>query len=366
MRASQTREEWESYRASELAVVEPYLQDLGFELDAEQPHVGGERHLMSGRKLVLNGTRAADGARVVIKVSSDAESIAEIEHEHRARKVLEALPFAERPFLAPTELVHEKRGAHLISGTGFIEQPVAFIAHSPEEQFFLALRALAVQEGIHATTFEHARTIRDAFGVAAADTYLSEFLAFSKVVAANEPENQNLIDLFSGATEFLTKHRTTIERFCGFLTHTDFAPHNLRIDGRSVILIDLPALRFGNKYESWARFLNYMVVHNPQLERMLSNYIQNNRSEEEYLSLRLMRVFKLGELLRYYVVSLDKTEGNLRALNMKRINFWTDVLRAVLKDEQISPELVEAYIGERDSLRSSDERKRQEAIQQVV
>ena len=39
-----------------------------------------------------------------------------------------------------------------------------------------------------------------------------------------------------------------------------------------------------------------MVHHNPDLEKILSEYVRANRGEEEYLSLRLMRVYKLGFL----------------------------------------------------------------------
>src|SRR3989344_1070851 len=93
---------WDIYRERELAGVTPYLQQLGFTIDTEQPHLGGERYLMAGTrdvggggfKLVLTGTHKKDNTRVVIKVSSSSAGIKEIERERECRRVLHALDFA--------------------------------------------------------------------------------------------------------------------------------------------------------------------------------------------------------------------------------------------------------------------------------
>ena len=83
----------------------------------------------------------------------------------------------------------------------------------------------------------------------------------------------------------MEEHRTVIERYSGFLTHNDFVPHNLRVSGKEVYLLDYSSMLFGNKYESWARFLNFMIHHNRPLELALANYVRTNRGEEEYLEL---------------------------------------------------------------------------------
>lgn len=366
MRASHTKSDWDAYVQDELSQVLPYIDSLGFKLDTTQVHIGGERHLMSGKKLVLTGTNKEDGHQVIIKVSSDQSGISEIESEHRAREILKSLPFAERPFLFPREEVYGQFGPYRISITAFEDQRQAYIAHSLEEQFFLALRAFAVQEGLQAATYEHTRMIREAFGIATPEIYLAEFGEFMKAARTLGEEYSEVKNVFEQATLFLADNYKHIARYTGFLTHTDFVPHNFRINDKGILLLDLPALRFGNKYESWARFLNYMTVHNPTLERMLDTYIKENRATEEYMALRLMRTFKLGELLSYYIGTLDNTEGDLHTLNRERIFFWSEVLRAVLEDTPVSEEIVDAYVSRRNELRSEEELKRQEAIQQVL
>jgi len=124
-------------------------------------------------------------------------------------------------------------------------------------------------------------------------------------------------------------------------------------------MLDCSSIHFGNKYEGWARFLNYMVIHNPELEQFLNEYVLKNRGTNDYLNLRLMRVYKIGYLLKYYAESLEKTTGNLNTLTLKRINFWHEVLKAVLSDTQLSKEILQDYIENRDDLRSEEEKKRQ-------
>ncbi len=124
-------------------------------------------------------------------------------------------------------------------------------------------------------------------------------------------------------------------------------------------MLDCSAVHFGNKYEGWARFLNYMVIHNTKLERLLFEYLRKNRSEEENKNLRLMRVYKIVQLLEYYARSSKKADGDLFTLILKRINFWHQILQLILKDEPIKDELIENYILERNNLRSEEEKNRQ-------
>ena len=124
-------------------------------------------------------------------------------------------------------------------------------------------------------------------------------------------------------------------------------------------MLDCSSVYFGNKYEGWARFLNYMLIHNPELEKLLVAYIRDNRGKDEYLSLRLMRVYKVGELLEYYARSLPKTSDNLHVLTNVRLQFWRRVMEALLRDVPLKKEVVDQYIATRDTLRSFEEKERQ-------
>jgi hypothetical protein len=167
------------------------------------------------------------------------------------------------------------------------------------------------------------------------------------------------------AGAFLTDHAVNIERYTGFLTHTDFVPHNLRIGSGYMYLLDHTSLRFGNKYKSWGRFVNYMTLYNPELESALVEYVRKNRSAEEYEALRLMRVYKLGFLLAFYERSYGKTMGDVQELARIRIAFWTQALKAVLADTQLSKETIEAYKENRNRLRSDEEKQRQKLLNQL-
>ena len=63
-------------------------------------------------------------------------------------------------------------------------------------------------------------------------------------------------------------------------------------------------------------------------------------NEQEFLSLQLMRVFRLGELIWYYANTLDKAEGNLLQLNKKRIDLWANVLEGVLENKNIDYKII--------------------------
>jgi hypothetical protein len=361
---------WETYKERELPGVHPALLKLGITLDDEQVHLSGERFLMAGArdvggggyKLVLVGRKEESGRRVIIKVSSDPEGIKEIVREREARRILGKLDFASETFATPEEFYFGKRAGLTICVTAYIEQERGFLARPIDEQFFLALRAFEAQEGVHATTYEHARTIRDAFGVADVRFYLTAFKAYCADACAHDPSNEALAEAFRLARDFLSDNSSVIEHYSGFLTHADFVPHNMRISGNRLYLLDYASMHFGNKYESWGRFLNFMVHHNPALEGMLARYVRENRGKDEHLSLRLMRVYKLGFLLKFYTGSLALTSGDLHALVRARIIFWTNVLGALLADIAVPEEVIEQYLRERNRLRSAEENARQREI----
>jgi len=353
---------WEEYRQRELRRGAALLKELGFALDAAQVHTEGERYLMSGKKLVLTGVRIRDGKRVVIKISSEQEGIREIKKEREARETLRTLKFAYRTFRSPEEILYVHCGGYVIFVTVYISQDKNFLDRPLAEQFNLALGAFKAQEGVHATTYSHAAVIRKIFGMWDARNYLNSFAEFRASARAHDPGNHELSSVLEKGETFLKEHRETLEQYCGFLTHTDFVPHNVRIVGREVYLLDHSSLRFGNKYESWARFLNFMLLYNRPLELALAKYVLLNRTPEEFESLRLMRVYKIGQLLRYYASTLSKTAGDLHALNRERILFWSRVLQSIIDDTPLSDDVIRNYQQTRDKLRSEEEKNRQKEL----
>lgn len=358
---------WKEYCDSELQAAMPLLTSWGVDLDEEQPHIGGERYLLqnvttaSGRKLILLGKVRDTGKRVVIKVTSDKGGRHELEHERECRKLLSEIEFAYQAFLSPTEVRFEQVGALTISIQEFIEQERSFLERPLEEQFTLALKAFKTQEGAHATTYGHARHIVRHFGQMLAQDYLKLFSDFSRKIR-NAYQNEELDSLLKRALDFLTENRENVEQYTGFLTHTDFVPHNIRVVGDDIYLLDHSSLRFGNKYEGWARFINFMVLYNRPLASALLQYVKDNRTPEESLSLRLMRTYRLGEIIWFYVRTLEKSSGDMRTLTEARILFWTSVLASVLDNQEIPESMVLEYTQLRDSLRSEGEKKRQQGL----
>lgn len=353
---------WEEYRDTELAGLIPILTEAGYALDKEQLHINGERYLMSGKKLVLTGIHVCDNIRVVIKASSQAAGIAEIERERNTRSLLHSLDFALKRFHTTTEVSYIQKNGYVISITEYISQSKGFLMFDTKEQFFLGLRALETQEGAHATTHGHDQAIRTTFGIVTIDEYLSSFQKFIDYARVGIPEHTKLGMTLEKAGQVLHDHKTTIERYNGFLTHTDFVPHNLRVEHNTLYLLDTTSIKFGNKYESWARFINYMTIHNPDLEDMLIAYVRENRGSDEYTALRLMRAYKIGFLLKYYVDAVNNSSGNLHELSSIRLDFWRNALEAVLNDTPLSRDVVRAYLNDLNRLRTDEERARQREI----
>lgn len=351
------KQQWHEFKTRELSAVTPLLAELGFVLDIEQVHISGERYLHRPHKLVLTGVRAADQLRVVIKASSHPEGVREIRRERACRTILHSLEFAYRTFLFPEELLYIKSGGHTIFVTAYIEQTRGFLEHSLRDQFFLAMRAFEMQEGAHAVTSSHIHKVHSEFDLYGAKEYLDAFASFQNSMPTDATMQH--------AHAFLANSRETLELYCGFLTHDDFVPHNIRVKGTDIYLLDHTALHFGNKYEGWARFLNFMTLYNRPLEIALTDYVLNNRGTQEYASLCLMRAYKIGFLLQFYTASLEKTSGDLHTLTQKRLQFWTQALEAILNNTPLLDEVIENYKRSRDTLRSSEEKRRQRELQQL-
>jgi len=362
-----TEIKWKEYMAHELSYFEPKLKALGFSLEKNQPHTAGERYLMqavtttSGKKLILLGKEDTTDTRVVIKVSTDPKGIKEIQHEHTCKKVLEKIQFAYEIFVSPPQVFFEEKPNHIISIQKFIEQKTTFTNRPVEEQFALALSAFKAQESARATTYGHEQSIQKAFERADVSYYLKNFKTFKAniLLQITDPAIEKLL---IEAENLLIENAETIDRYRGFLTHTDFVPHNIRIATDTIYLLDHSSLRFGNKYEGWARFINFMALYNPELEEALLFYIRENRVADEYKALQLMRVYRLGEIIWYYTRSLPHISGDLLALNTARVHFWSDVLASVLKNEPLEESVLEAYKNKRDSLRSEEEKERQKEL----
>jgi len=362
MGSTDIKARWEAYCTEELARVRPVLSRHGFELEDVQIHLGGERAVISGNKLVLLGRRTADGKRVVIKASSRPDGKRELEQERASRELLQRIRFAYAVLLSPEDLGWFDEQGCLISVTAFLEQDRAFLERALPDQFFLAMKAFEAQESFHAATYEQTRSIRGSLGFFHAETYLRQFQTYNEEVRSRLPDRQDVGTLLDRTEKILADGRERIEQYGGFLTHTDFVPHNFRVIGRDIYLLDHSSIRFGNKYEGWARFLNFMLLHHRALEQTILEYLKDNRTAEESEALGLMRLYRLGEIVRYYVGRLEKSTGDLLALDRARVSFWIDVLRAQADCVPLPEGRIQAYREIRDALRSDEEKNRQHGL----
>jgi len=359
---------WQEYCQREVEILKPILKELGFELDSEQPLIFGEKYLLkavttvSGEKLVLLGRKIDDQKRVVIKVAIDREGIKEIERERLCREALEKINFAYNIFLIPKEIVFEKKGERTIFIQEYIDSKISFFDLPIKKQFQTILKSFKAQEGAHATAYKHKKYISNTFGEKGPDDYLKMFDDFENLIVNRLSENKEIALLFEKSKKLLKNNKEIIDQYSGFLTHTDFVPHNFRIAGEDVYLLDISSLRFGNKHEGWARFLNFMTLYNRELEQAFLFYMEKNRTKEENLSLKLMRVYRLGEIISFYAGLLDKTSGNEKKLTEARIDLWSNILKSILNNSKLSDDLIEKYKKIRDSLRSEDEKKRQAVL----
>lgn len=356
------QKQWEEFRDQELIKVSFLLEQLGFSLADKQVHIGGERYLTGARKLVLIGQRNSDNKKVVIKVSSDPALMAEIEDERNSRNILKKINFAYHVFNFPKEIVYIKKQGYLIFITEFIDQEKTFLERDLKEQFFIALKAFEAQEAIHATTYEHANIIRNIFGIWSAKDYLNRIIFCHKQINMVLNNNQTVDKVLQAAENQFKETLSTVDVYCNFLTHWDFVPHNFRVAHHDIYLLDHSSLRFGNKYEGWARFINFMTLHNPDLAERLVIYVQENRDTSELEALYSMRVFRLVELIFYYAITLEHAVGNLHVLNTKRIDFWIMVLDNILAGQPVDIKVIEEYKKVRDSLRSQEEKERQKKL----
>ena len=338
------------------AAIEEALCALGFTLDAEQLHIGGERALMSAHKLVLTGRDTKDSSRVVIKASLDALGAKDIADEHDIREVLQRVHFASADLSFPPERYFSTSDDMTLSVTDFIEQERVFVDYPLRDQFFMMLKLFEAQEKYHATTHEHTKSLQGAIPVWTVTEYLTDVKNIGDVV--DTLETKKLAGIF-------IENKELIARFSGFLVHTDLVPHNFRVRNGSLYALDQVAIRFGNKYEGLARLVNYMLIHNPALTEKIIEYVRKYRGEDDAKILHIMRCYKAAVLARYYKTSLETAEGNLKELTQIRLNFWLSVLTHLIDNTEIPPDHVAAYKEKRDALRTDDEKARQREFAQA-
>jgi hypothetical protein len=361
---STTEQEWKKYLEHELPIISRLLLAHHITLLPDQPHVKGERFLIQalttigGKKLILLGINTKTNEKVVIKATNDYQGKEELKHERRCRTLLHAMKFSYENFHSPKELHFIETAGYVLYVGEFIEQSCSFLERPLREQFDYSLRALKAQEHTRATTATHIREVKHVFGTRTSEDYLMMLRGFLRKIGTAS-EFTEVYPLVKKVQLELEINQERIEQYTGFLTHTDFVPHNFRIKDNTLYLLDFSSLRFGNKHESWARFLNFMTLYNPELEQLLTDYVKENRSREEVESLHLMRLFRLSELIAYYVGTLERSTDTLHELNRVRVHFWSEILSAHLAARPVSNEVIETYKKTRDRLRSDDEKFRQ-------
>jgi len=313
-------------------------------------------------KLVLLGKRKTDNLRVVIKVSHSPQGKVEIIKEKKVQDTLSKVIFSREDILFPQEIYYGERGAYLIRITNFIPQEKVFASYSLDEQFFKILREFEVQEGFYANTFEHLNIVKSVFPITKAEDYLKSMRDFIQNI---NHYSKDLSSTISKGEELIKENLAVIDERSNYLTHTDFVPSNFRLGKDGVYMIDLSSMHFGNRYEGLARFVNYCIIYSPELGKKICEYIRKNRGEEDYLCLRLMRIYKAGFLLNHYTKIIKKTDGNLCLLTQKRIELWHKIIDSLIKDEPIDEKMVQDYKARRDELRSNEELRRQREFNPV-
>jgi hypothetical protein len=366
MEKNNTSQTWEEYAATELDYIKRALIPFGYVLDDEQPHLLGERFLMQavttagGRKLILLG-KNLEQKKVIIKVASDSNGKNEIKHERLCRSLINSLHFAYGAFTAPAELMYTEVDGRVIAIQEFIEQTSTFLDRRLLEQFDLALQSLKAQAQAQITTRGHFESVRKTFGYYEVSDYLENVDIFIKNITDVSGDN-TITSTLTNATNYIHEHKSSIAQYTGFLTHTDFVPHNFRVKDTIVYLLDFSSIRFGNKHEGWARFLNFMTLYNRPLEAAFITYADMNFSVEERQSLQLMRVYRLIEIISYYTTATKNSSGDLLLLNKNRIHFWHEVLKSELQNTRVDTKIVTDYQTMRDTLRSHSEKIRQQNL----
>lgn len=334
------------------------VSTIGFELEAEQPHIDGERFLASPEKYVLVGKRKKDGLKAIIKASSFALAKKEIKTEKRVRDIISSFAPFKKAILIPKEVFFGKKKQYQIFVTEYIPQEKVFISLPFKKQFETIVETFNKREVLNGKTFKAVQSMYKDFPFLKTEGYLDNFKKFQNSVL-EKYRTPGIEEAMGEAYKYIRANAATIDQQCEHLVHSDFAPHNFRVNGDQLYTLDCSAFLFGHKYEELARLLNYMVIHNPLLEKKIKNHILKTGGANEYLNLRLMRIYKIQFLLKFYTQALSKTTEDLLALTTHRVEFWEEVLRCVMQDRDLDSKILQVYLNNRDNLRSEEEKKRQ-------
>lgn len=354
---------WQEFVQQEIDYFTPILNDLGFTIDDDQPHTKGERGSFRAKKIILLGSHKSNNKQVVIKCARYEEGINELLEEKQARENIKKIDFAYHEFLEPDETYFNSNKNYTIQITEFIREEVRFTERDPKQQFDIIYRSFVVQEGIHAVTRKHNKQILEYFKVYNFEDYRKQVFICKEKVTDFLGSG---LDLLENTEREILQNKYRINQYCGFLTHTEFVPHNFRVRDNQVYLLDHSAIIIGNKHDGWARFLNWAVLHAPIIEKWFEEYFKINRSLEEQESLRLMRLVRLFELAAHhskiYFASAKDKNLELKELSQKRVYFWLEVMKAVFENREVDRQIVEDYKNDRDSLRTQSEKERQQVI----
>lgn len=358
------KKEWESKIATELPKVKGLLLELGYQLDEIQPNLMGEKFLMKIDKFILSAKRISDGQKVIVKISKDSNGIKEIEADRNASKNLEKLPFALDSIKIAEEYYFDKKSGYIIFIIEFLEQETSLMKLPLDEQFYITLRAFDVLENIYLATKEHKKYVKDKFAIYTGELYLQKFTEYRDTINSilNDPHVDSII---SSAKNLFLDNLNSVKKFEDFFVHEDFVQQNFRIKKDMLYFIDHEALRFGNLFETQARYLNFMLVHSPLLEKKYIEHLKINKDPERLTSLRMMRLLKCTQLLEYYAKSLQKTQGNEYAISKIRFDFWLSVLEHLMNDSVIHESIVNEFKDARNKLRSPEEIERQKLIKHL-
>jgi hypothetical protein len=336
--------------------IQKLAETLRITLDSRQLNIGGERELMSPDKMVLTGVHTETNNRIVLKCADSMFGVKEIVTEHSIRETLKHVSFSEKKILMPEEIFYGTINGYSVSVTDFLEQEKVFTDYDLEKQFSMSLDALQAQESFHIDTKEKIDLIDDIFVTHTPEFYLENYALHQKRIEDVIPHSASILS--TGYT-FLLENLETLRTFDRYLIHSDFVPHNFRIHENQLYVLDFVSFRLGNKYESWARFINFMEIHSPLLVPKLLVYAQSERGADEYRALRLMRAYKTCFILNYYAQILANTAGDLHELTKARLVLGLAILESVIHDTALLEEIRQEYYKTRDRLRTDAEKERQ-------
>lgn len=329
---------------------------MGFTLLRNQPHITGERSILSLNKLVLLGINSKE-KKVVIKTAYKNKGKRELELEQRVRSDIEKLITRHgNGFTVPKEIFYGTGDGFLFFITEYINQKKIFTRHNLDQQFIM-LKNIIDSKKLSKKSFP--------WPIYTAKIYLTHLKKNIWIISRAYPNKKLTKNLHTVELLFKNKKKV-IDKFSNYLIHDDLMPHNFRINNKKIYLLDYSAIAFGNKFSSWARILNYFTFSNPRLEKKITGDFKKNLTIEELECLHLFRLYKAVTLLAYYTKISKDISGKFLKLTKVRIGFWQNFLAKLLDKKLPTKTEIARYIELRDTLRSEEEKKRQKEIGHIT